>query len=148
METGVRVRLKMMKSGQKIENPGAAELRKFGLVTGAIVIVLFGLILPWIFGYKWPVWPWILTGVLWIWALAIPGTLFFVYSSWLKFGHIAGWINTRIILGLMFFLVFFPAGILMRIFGNDPMVRKFDGTANSYRIVSKPIERDHVERPY
>ncbi len=49
METRVRVRLKMMNSGQKIENPGTAELRKFGLVTGAIVMVLFCIILPWIY---------------------------------------------------------------------------------------------------
>ena len=137
-----------MNMSQKIENPGTAELRKFGLVTGAIVIVLFGVILPWVIGYKWPTWPWILTGILWIWALAIPDTLFLIYKPWLKFGHVAGWINTRIILGLMFFLVFFPAGILMRLFSKDPMARKLDGTVNSYRIVSKTIEKDHIERPY
>lgn len=148
METRVRVRLKTMNKSQIIENPGTAELRKFGLVTGAIIIGLFGLILPWVFGFNWPTWPWILAGILWIWALAIPDTLFLVYSPWLKFGHIAGWINTRIILGLMFFLVFFPAEILMRLFSKDPMARKLDGTVNSYRIVSKTIEKDHIERPY
>ena len=137
-----------MNTSQKIENPGTSELRKFGLVSGAIVAVLFGVILPWLFDYPWPTWPWVVTGILWIWALVIPNTLFLVYRPWMKFGHIAGWINTRIILGLMFYVVFFPAGILMRMFGNDPMARKLDGAVKSYRIISKPIEKDHFERPY
>ena len=137
-----------MNSKQIIGNPGTTELRKFGLVTGTIVAVLFGGILPWLFVYQWPIWPWIVTGLLWICSLAIPDILFLVYKPWLKFGHIAGWINTRIILGLMFYLVFFPAGIIMRALGNDPMARKLDGSAKSYRIVSAPIEKDHNERPY
>ena len=137
-----------MNTSQIIENPGRAELRKFGLISGTIVAVLFGVMLPWLVGYQWPIWPWIVTGILWVWALAMPGTLFLVYKPWLKFGHIAGWINTRIILGLMFYLVFFPAGILMRVFGNDPMARKLDSSVKSYRIVSEPIDKDHIERPY
>ncbi len=138
----------MMNTSQIIENPGRSELRNFGLISGIIVAVLFGLMLPWLVGYQWPIWPWIVTGILWVWALAMPGTLFLVYKPWLKFGHIAGWINTRIILGLMFYLVFFPAGILMRVFGNDPMARKLDSTVKSYRIISEPIDKDHIERPY
>ena len=138
----------MMNTSQIIENPGRAELRKFGLISGAIVAVLFGVILPWLVEYQWPIWPWIVTGILWVWALAMPGTLFLVYKPWLKFGHIAGWVNTRIILGLMFYLIFFPAGIIMRVFGNDPMARKLDSSVKSYRIASEPIEKDHIERPY
>ena len=131
-----------------IENPGTKELRKFGLVTGAIIAVLFGLLLPWVFDHDWPSWPWILAGIFWIWGLAHPDSLFFIYRPWLKFGHIAGWINTRIILGILFFIVFFPAGILMRLLGKDPMRRKLDNTQDSYRIASPPLDKDHIERPY
>lgn len=66
----------------------------------------------------------------------------------MKFGHIAGWINTRIILGIMFFAIFFPAGLLMRIFAKDPMARKLDDAAQSYRVASEIPEKDHVERLY
>ena len=131
-----------------VENPGKVELRKFGLVTGAIVACLFGLILPWIFEYAWPLWPWIFAGIAWIWGLVHPDSLYIVYRSWLKFGHVAGWVNTRIILGIMFYVVFFPVGVIMRLFGNDPMRRALDGSAASYRIISEPLEKDHVERPY
>lgn len=132
----------------QIENPGTQELRKFGLVTGAIVAVLFGLLLPWIFNYSWPLWPWVVTGISSLWGLVHPDSLFVIYRIWLKFGHVAGWINTRIILGIMFYLVFFPAGILMRFFGKDPMARKLDGAMNSYRIISPSMEKNHIERPY
>ena len=131
-----------------VENPGMAELRKFGFVTGIIVIVLFGLLLPWIFAYPWSAWPWVISGVLCLWALVVPASLFVVYKHWMKFGHVAGWINTRIILGIMFFLVFFPVGVMMRIFANDPMKRELDSESKSYRIESAPLEKQHVEKPY
>ena len=132
----------------QVENPGTRELRKFGLVTGVIVVVLFGLLLPWIFEYKWPTWPWILAGILWLWALAHPDSLFVIYRNWLKFGHIVGWINTRIILGVMFYLVFFPVAMILRLAGKDPMARKWDSGQESYRKVSDHLERNHFERPY
>ena len=132
----------------KIENPGTKELRKFGLIFGAIVAVLFGLLLPWAFDYAWPVWPWVLSGISCFWGLAHPDSLFVVYRVWMKFGHIAGWINTRIILGIMFYVIFFPAGLLMRLLAKDPMARKLDNSAQSYRIESEVPEKNHIERPY
>ena len=148
METRVRTGLIVKFISQAVENPGTNELRKFGLVTGAIVVTLFGIALPWLIGYQWPIWPWIFAGILWVWGLTSPNSLFLVYRIWMKFGHVAGWINTRIILAIMFYLVFFPAGIILRILGKDPMARKLDSTSKSYRIISAPIEKDHIERPY
>jgi len=124
------------------------ELRKFGLTTGAIVAVLFGLLLPWLFNHGYPFWPWILAGILWLWALIAPATLKPVYNGWMKVGHVLGWINTRIILGLMFYTVFFAVGLVLKILGKDPMSRKIDKTAESYRVTSRVHTKDHVERPF
>lgn len=132
----------------KIAHPGKLELRKFGLIFGAIVSVLFGLLLPWLFGYAWPVWPWIVAGVFWGWSVAAPNSMFFVYRIWLQFGHVAGWINTRIIMSILFYAVFFPVGMILRLLGKDPMNRNLDGNSPSYRITSTPIDKDHFERPY
>jgi len=132
----------------KIENPGGAELRKFGLLSAAIVAALFGLLLPWLFGHDWPLWPWIVAVTLALWGLVAAESLFGVYRVWMKFGHVAGWINTRIILGILFYLVFLPAGMLMRMLGKDPMARKLDRNSESYRVESQAIDRNHVERPY
>ena len=124
------------------------ELREFGLITGAIVAVLFGLLLPWLFDQKLLLWPWIVAGVLWTWALLLPTSLLPVYRGWMAVGHVLGWINTRIILGIMFFIVFLPAGLIMRLLGKDPMARKIDKSQATYRVMHAHPKKDHVERPY
>ena len=124
------------------------ELRKFGLTTGAIVAVLFGLLLPWAFSRGYPYWPWVLASMLWICALIMPATLKPVYAGWMKVGHVLGWINTRIILGLMFFTVFFVVGLILKVLGKDPMSRKIDKSLESYRVPSRVHAKNHVERPF
>jgi len=128
--------------------PGKKELREFGLVTGAIVVALFGLLLPWLFDHGLPRWPWIVAGVLWAWALLLPASLLPVYKGWMAIGHVLGWINTRIILGIMFYLMFLPAGLIMRLLGKDPMARSVDKSHATYRVRHEPRKKDHVERPY
>ncbi len=126
----------------------AQQLRKFGLTTGVIVIVLFGLLLPWVFNQSYLYWPWILASILWFFALISPTTLRPVYSGWMKIGHVLGWINTRIILGLMYYTVFFAVGLIFKLLGRDPMLRKIDKEVVSYRVLSRPRTKDHVERPF
>jgi len=133
---------------QQVKKLDKQELRKFGLVTGAIVAVLFGMLLPWLFNHVWPTWPWVVAVSLWAWAIFLPSTLEPVYHGWMKVGHVLGWINTRIILGVMFYTVFFLVGLIMKVIGNDPMSRKIDKTVISYRVASRPRNKDHVERPF
>ncbi|MGD2075889.1 MAG: SxtJ family membrane protein [Gammaproteobacteria bacterium] len=122
--------------------------RKFGLTTGAIVVLLFGLVIPWIFDLGYPAWPWILGGTLGLWALLAPGSLRPVYAGWMKFGQVMNWINTRVILGILFYGVFLPFGLVMRLFGRDPMHRRRDTAASTYRVKSDNHPKDNVERPF
>ena len=126
-----------------------AGLRKFGITTGAIIVVLFAFFLPWIFDVEtMPMWPWIIAGVLWVPALILPSLLRPVYTTWMKIGHGIGWVNTRIILGVLFYVLVLPMGLIMRLFGNDPMARKQDKAASSYRIESVNEPKDRLEKPY
>ena len=125
-----------------------AGLRKFGLTTGGIVAVLFGLLLPWLFDRALPLWPWIVFGILALLAVAVPNALGPVYRGWMKVGNVLGWINTRIILGLVFFVIVFPVGLLRRLFGSDPMRRKLDAQADSYRVPSTKQLPNKLERPF
>jgi hypothetical protein len=124
------------------------DLREFGLITGGILVCLFGLFLPWLLEHKFPLWPWIVAGILWAWALLLPATLKPVYRAWMAIGHVLGWINTRIILGIMFYLIFLPVGLLLRLFGKDAMARKLSKTRDSYRVVHPVPPSNHVEKPY
>ncbi len=129
-----------------LDNQG---LRKFGLITGAIIAALFALFFPWIFdATTMPIWPWVLASLLWLPALFIPAVLRPVYTTWMKFGHVMGWVNTRIILGALFYVMILPMGLIMRLFGKDPMARKLDKSASSYRIKSISEPKDRLEKPF
>jgi hypothetical protein len=131
-----------------IETLDAAGYRKFGLVSSAIVVLLFGLAIPWLFSLNFPRWPWVFAGVLGSWALLLPSTLKPVYIVWMKFGNMMNWINTRIILGIVFYGLILPFGLVMRIFGNDPMKRKLDSSIESYRVKTRNHAKENLEHPY
>lgn len=129
----------------KLDNQG---LRNFGITTGIIFAILFGLVLPWIFDYQYRLWPWIVCAVLCFWGLLLPASLAPVYRGWMKLGNALGWINSRIILGFVFFTMFLVIGVIMRLFGKDPMARKIDVEATTYRVNCRPYNKKHVERPF
>jgi hypothetical protein len=126
----------------------AAGLRRFALTTGVIVVVLFGLALPWLIGAHWPLWPWPVAGALALWGLIAPKTLRPVYRGWMRFGLVMSRITTPLILGLVYFALFVPIGWLMRLSGHDPMQRRLRPEAETYRTPSEPVEPETLERPY
>lgn len=129
-----------------LDNKG---LRKFGITTGVIIVVLFAAFFPWVFDAEtMPIWPWIVAGILWLPALFMPNSLRPVYTVWMRIGHAIGWVNTRIILGLVFYIVVLPMGLIMRMFGKDPMARKYDKAASSYRVKTVSEPKDRLEKPY
>ncbi|HEU4886793.1 MAG TPA: SxtJ family membrane protein [Thermoanaerobaculia bacterium] len=71
--------------------------------------------------------PWVvialvsIAAVLSLLSAVAPRSLHPVYRGWMRVGEVLGWINTRIILTLVFFLVVTPIGLLMRLFGRSPI---------------------------
>ncbi len=128
--------------------PDRQELRKFGLIFAGMFILIFGLLLPWIWDKPSPTWSWIVAGVFIVTALIVPVALGPVYRIWMKIGEVLGWINTRIILGLVFFAIFAPVALAFRLFGKDMLRRRLDASATSYRIASEQPPRDRMEKPY
>ena len=124
------------------------ELRNFGLLTGGILAGIFGLALPLLLYRSINIWCWGIGGVLLLAGIAFPTQLKPLHTVWMQVGHILGWINTRIILGIFFFCILLPAGIIMRIAGHDPMRRKFEPDAETYRIPAKIPANNHFERPF
>ncbi len=123
-------------------------LRKFGLTFGGIIGVLFGLLIPWIFGLKLPYWPWIVLLFFTLWSLLAPNSLSGFYMVWMRFGLILNAVMSRIVLGIVFYLVVLPTGVLIRLYGRDPMHRKFDGALDSYRVKSDPKDKLRMEKPF
>lgn len=123
-------------------------LRHFGLLFAAILVALFALLLPWLLGRPVPRWPFYIAVPVAALALAWPLGLKPLYHVWMKFGAVMGFINTHIILGVLFFLIVTPMALVMRLLGKDPMARRFENNLASYRRVHPSQSRDHMEKPY
>ena len=124
------------------------ELRDFGLIMAGMLIIMFGFVLPWIFSYSTPYWPFIAAIVFAVVALLRPVLLGPVNRVWLKISDVLGWINTRLVMGVMFFLLIAPIGILMRLLGKNTLSLKISDEQTSYRVVTKVRDKKHLEKPF
>ena len=124
------------------------ELRKFGYVMGGFIGLFFGVIFPWLWSAAWPYWPWIIAAVFFSLAIGHPDSLNVPYKLWMRFSEILGWINTRIILGVVFIFVFSPMGLLMRTLGRDTLNKKWNSQLKTYRKESPSRKSDHMERQF
>ena len=124
------------------------QLREFGVVFSIGVLLIFGLLIP--YWVDKPASDWVLFAALpvGIIALILPIILKPVYIVWMKIGAVLGWVNTRIILGVVYFVVFVPVGLLMRLLGKDPMSRNLKENLTSYRVETQTTDAQKMERPY
>ena len=125
------------------------EVRQFGLMMGLILGIFGGL-------FFWRDHP-LVAYVLWSIGLFMaascvlaPGGMRPVFRAWMKFAMALGWVNTHLILFLLYYLIFTPVGLVRKVFHPDPLQHKIDKTATSYwkarERVEHPIER--YERPF
>lgn len=122
-------------------------LREFGLTTGGIVAVLFGLLFPWLLERPSPRWPWVIFAVLAVWGLAAPLTLRPVYRGWMRFGLLMSRVTTPLIMGIVFYLVVTPMAVVRRLAGKDSLARRFDKSP-SYRVPSRKAPIKNLEKPF
>ena len=72
-----------------------------------------------------------------------------IYKGWTWVAHKIGWFNTRLLLGVIFYLIFAPIGLLMRFFGKDPIVRKVDKTGESYwKVYERVFDAQSYEKEF
>jgi hypothetical protein len=117
-----------------IENIDASRtnVRKFGYLFAGVGVVITAFLL--LKGSEAWIWPAAGGGVFLILGLIAYPLLRPVYIGWMAIAFVLGWINTRLLLGLFFVVVLTPAGVLMRLFGNDPLSRSIDRGGRSYWI--------------
>ena len=129
----------------KLDRKGLGD---FGLLTGAIIALLFGLILPLLWGHNLPLLPWIIAVVLVSLSLLIPQCLSPIYQGWMRIAQVLAWINNRVILGIIFFLIVIPMALIMKIIKRDPLNRKFEFRLETYRVSSQIKNKVSMEKPY
>ena len=122
-------------------NPSRSDLKWFG-----ILLVVFtagvGALVGWRTGS--PVWRtgiWIGGGSLALVFFAIPAARRPIYLGWMYAAFPIGWTVSHLLLGLIYFGVITPIGLIMRASGHDALERRFDRSAKSYWVPFAP-QRD------
>ncbi len=134
-------------TSQQQPEPDRNQLRHFGWLMGGVFLLV-------------AVWPLLLRaeGVR-LWALGVAGLfggmgLVFprgltpVFRLWMKFGEKMGWLNSRILLSLLFYLILTPMGWVMALLGKRPLQLGFDSQAESYRVPKEARSADHVTKAF
>ena len=135
---------------QEIKNIDSStrELRKFALAM-AIPLALIGGFLLWRHGsYYW--YFFIASGLFVCPGLLVPVVLTPLHKVWMTFSTIMGWLMTRVILCILFFLILTPIALLLRLLGKDLLNMKFDkDSSESYWLPREGAEshkRDYTKQ--
>jgi hypothetical protein len=123
-------------SFDRVETVRGSSDRAFGIVFAVVFLAIA--IVPWLFGGSFRLWSLGVAAVFGVIAFAAPGVLAPLNRVWLKFGLLLHRIVSPVVLGIMFFLVVTPIGLLMRMLGKDPLRLRFDRGASTYWIPREP----------
>ena len=109
--------------------PKRKDLRNLGLV----FLAAFGLIGAFLLWRGRPAGPWFLgAGLLFgLWGLVRPRGLRSIYKIWLSLAIILGYFVSRFLLGVVYYIVLTPIGLVMRLLGKDLLDMKL-GDRDSY----------------
>jgi intracellular septation protein A len=130
-------------------NPNEKQLRTFGLVCAVVCVVLGALTL----------WRGSIAGIelqpasarqlsYALWAVAVvssglawtmPKALLRPYQAATAISLPIGFVVSYVVLGVLFYLVLTPIGLVFRLMGRDLLTRSFDRSASSYWVRRAPV---------
>src|SRR5437660_7345511 len=130
-------------------NTGPRELRKFGLLVGAV----FALLGIWFWWRDKARYPYFLAPgtVLMVFGAIAPRALRLIYVGWMTAAFLLGFVVSNILLTLFFYIVVTPIGLVARLAGKDFLNRKLDAQTESYWIMrdrSVPEQKKNYEQKF
>jgi membrane-bound ClpP family serine protease len=120
----------MIKEEIKNINSSNSELRKFGITVGGVLVIV-GMILLYFDKASYPYFIGI-GGVLILFGLIFPKALLPIQKFWMALAVVLGFIMTRVILSILFYLVITPIGLIAKLFRKDFLDRKFEKKKDTY----------------
>ncbi|MDQ6888356.1 MAG: SxtJ family membrane protein [Gemmatimonadota bacterium] len=80
-----------------------------------------------------------LGGAIFLWSLVAPRSLPPVYRAWMALGQGMGTVVSTVLLGVLYYVVVTPVGLLMRVTGTDPVERRVTrGDGSYWKVHDKP----------
>ena len=116
-----------------------SDWKKFGITMG-IILTIIGFLLLWkknnYFEYSF-----FLAAAFFILGLVLPSVLKYVYKAWMSLAVVMGFIMTRVIMVIIFYLIVTPIGLIASITGKKFLDMKIDKSAKSYWIVRDSAQK-------
>jgi len=123
------------------------ELKAFGLLMAWAFPLFIGIIAPWFLGKYIQWWSlWVSISFI-IASFLAPKFIYIPYKAWMFIGGIFGFINTRIILGITFYLLIFPVGLMLRLLKKSQF-KKHNNTCSNYVKRTDKLTKKQLENPF
>jgi saxitoxin biosynthesis operon SxtJ-like protein len=123
--------------------------RNFGILVGGVLAAMggwwlirgkFHSIAPWALG---------LGALLVILGVSFPRVLVTPNRLWMKLAEALSFVMTHVILGLVFFLVVMPTGLVRRMLGGDPLNRRALPAESYWKpYLARQTDPRHYEKMY
>ena len=122
---------------------------KLGLIVGAVFVLMGAW---WIYRGKFTSAVYVvlpLGSTLILFGLVWPRALVYPNKAWMKLAEVLSYVMTRLILGIVFFLIVTPIGVVKRLFGWDPLNRRAARSASYWqRYSDRQRDPRHYEKMY
>ena len=81
-------------------------------------------------------------------GLAIPFAAKYIHLGWMGIAKIMGFINSHIILGVLFFFFLTPLALIRRLIGKDQLQLKRKTVGSYFRIEERVFQGKDLENPW
>lgn len=124
------------------------DLMKFGVLVGGVFLLLCALFFftggSELFGWTFL----IIGGFLFLSGLIIPAVLKRVYLIWMTGALILGWIMSRVIITILFFLILTPIALIAKVFGKKFLDLDFRDGKTSYWVIREAEKKINYTKMY
>ena len=123
-------------------------IRDFGFLIGLILLIIAGILF---YKEREPYLLFIILGITSIGlGLGLPIVIKPLYLVWMNFAVLLGWFMTRLILGLLFYIIVSPISLILRLFGKEFLELKIKSPNSSYwnHIDNDKVSHHHLEKQF
>lgn len=125
-------------------------MRSFALTMSIVFPIVFTLLLPWLFNHGMAYWPFAVSSVLMSLYVVYPKGIYYPYFVWMIIASVLGWFNTRLILGIVFYIVITPIGLMMKTLGKLQYKNHVNSESNWVKQTHTDARKDkkRLEEPF
>ena len=131
-----------------IDKQDKTALKKFALTMSIAFPVVFMGVLPLIFGLGIPLWPAAISALLLVLYVIFPAGIYYPQLVWAYIAFALGWVNTRVLLFLVFYVLIFPVGFIARRLGKLNYNRGDTQKPSGWVKRTDKVDKQSLERPF